>query len=443
MAPIRRSLQCTSIAASLRMRAFTGRFSRDYWRFFGAAFCMDLGFGLFVFLFNLYLTDLHFDEQIIGRVMACFTLGNVAGTIPAMMAARRYGLRPLLLFTFACTPLFSVLRVFALWEPAQFALAFMTGAALCGWPICFSPTIAQLTTEDNRARGFSLAFATGIGLGTVAGIAGGRLPELLHSTGPHFPLVEGIRIVLLLSCAVVILGAAPLRRLSLPLHPAPSDGRVRIFHPYLLRFLPAFVVWNAVTGSFPLFGAVYLQKALGIPLGALGSVFAASQLMQFIAVLCTPMLFRRMSITHGVVLAQLGTVMFLLLLSGTSFVPAAIGFYLFYLAALFMCGPGIYQMLMEHIPEAERSSASALQNLSGALCQAGSAAISGTCIVALGYRSLLLGNAAFGVIAALLFLSLGLQKKQTAEGIVHDDFAAVSTNVTPPGTDWAVQKVVE
>src|SRR6185312_9850887 len=157
-------------------RARLSRFSRDYWAFFYAAFCMDLGFGLFIFLFNLYLIDLHFDERFIGRVLACFTLGNVAGTIPALMVARRYGLRPLLLLAFSVVPLLAALRIFFLGTHSQLALAFVTGAALCGWPICFSPAVARLTNEKNRAAGFSLAFAAGIGLGTLAGIAGGYLP---------------------------------------------------------------------------------------------------------------------------------------------------------------------------------------------------------------------------------------------------------------------------
>lgn len=391
------------------VRALIRRFGCNYWAFFFAAFCMDLGFGLFVFLFNLYLTDLHFDERSIGHVLACFTLGNVAGTIPAMIAARRYGLRPLLLFAFSVVPALAGLRLFFLGEPAQLALAFLTGAALCCWPICFSPALAQLTSEENRAAGFSIAFAAGIGLGTLAGVAGGYIPELLQASPLHLRLVDGIRVVLLMACIFVGLGLWPLTKLSLKRRAFSPGARPRIFHPYLFRFLPAFMLWNVVTGSFSLFGAVYLQKTLGFPLGSLGAVFGASQLMQFIAVLGAPLLFRRAGITGGVSLAQLATAALLVSIAETRLVPAAVCFYVLYFAAQFMCGPGIYQMLMEHIPEAERSSASAIQNLCGALCQAGTAAITGTCIVAYGYRTLLVANAAVAVLVSMLFAWLGLQ----------------------------------
>jgi MFS family permease len=426
-----------------RCHGLMRRFSSNYWTFFLSAFCMDLGFGLFVFLFNLYLTDLHFDERIIGRILACFTLGNVAGTVPAMIAARRYGLRSVLLFTFGMVPVVSACRLLFLREPEQLALAFLTGAALCGWPICFSPAIAQLTREDNRAAGFSMAFGAGIALGTLAGIAGGYLPEVLHTSALHLRLIDGIRVVLFLACAVVALGLWPLSRFSLARYASPQGVRTRIFHPYLFRFLPAFVLWNIVTGSFPLFGAVYLQNALGIPLGRLGAVFAASQLTQFVAVLGAPLLFRRVGIAGGVSLAQLGTAALLVSIAGTRYMPAAVCFYVLYFAAQFMCGPGIYQMLMEQIPEAERSSASALQNLSGALCQAGTAAITGACIVAYGYRTLLIANAVMAVLASSLFAWLGFQTQKSGTGSDASERAATSPQELRHEAEWMAQKAAE
>jgi len=396
-----------------RLRVLAAKFRRNYWAFFSAAACMDLGIGLFMFLFNLYLTDLHFNEGMIGRIMACFTLGNVAGTIPGMMATRRYGLRPMLLFTFCLTPVLAVLRIFFLEQHAQFVLAFLMGSTLCGWPICFSPVIVQVTDESNRASGFSLAFAAGIGLGSLAGLGGGYVPEILHSGMLHLSLLQGIRVVLMAACAMVVLGIAPLARLSLSKPATSPDRRVRIVHPFLLQFLPAFVLWNVVTGSFPIFGAVYLQKSLGIPLGRIGAVFAGSQLAQVMAVLCAPMLLKRLGVANGIAAAQLGTGIFLVLIAATRFVPAAVCFYLLYFAAQFMCGPGIYQMLMERIPEEERSTASALQNLCGALCQSGTAAITGACIVAYSYRTVLIGDACIAVVAALLFVWLGLRMHGT------------------------------
>jgi len=386
------------------LSGYLQRFTSGFWSFFAAAFFFDFGFGLFFFLFPLYLTDLRFNERLIGQITACMTLGNVAGTVPAMLLARRRGLRPLLLFTFLCAPALCALRVLLLWVPAQFALAFATGIAMCCWPICFSPTIAALTDERNRTSGFSIMFATGIGMGTLAGVLGGYVPEMLHTGRFHASIVAGIRSVLLLACIITIAGAWPLRRVRVSAAPPPDSGRVRLFHPFLLRFLPPFLLWNVVTGSFPVFGAIYLQKALGIPLGRLGVIFSASQLLQFTAVIVSPLLYRHAGVTRGIAVALGGTAVFLALLGGTGGVNWAVAFYLAYNAMQFMCGPGIYNLLMSRVPEAERSTASAIQNLSGAVCQAGTAAVTGIAIVSAGYRPVLFANAACALGAALLFL---------------------------------------
>lgn len=388
------------------LKRIMNRFGAGFWTFFTAAFFFDLGFGLFFFLFNLYLTDLHFNERAVGQIMAVFTLGNVAGTIPATFLARRYGLRSLLLFSFICAPVLCVLRILILWEPAQLALAFATGAAMCCWPICFSPTVASLCTERNRTSGFSVMFATGIGMGTFAGLLGGYVPELLHSGKVQASIVGGIRTVLLIACGVILIGAFPLLKLRLAHRLPPAGQKLRIFHPFLRRFLPPFVLWNIVTGSFPVFGAIYLQQVCKIPLGRLGIVFSASQLAQFAAVLAAPLLLRRAGLGRGIAIAQVGTATFLVLIAVSNGVIPAVCFYLAYNALQFMCGPGIYNLLMSRIPEAERSTASALQNLSGALCQAGTAAITGSCIVSFGYRPVLLVNAAAAMIAASLFFNL-------------------------------------
>jgi len=392
------------LAARLRAEAET--FTWDYWLFFCAAFCMDLGFGLFFFLFNLYLADLHFDERFIGYVMACLTLGNVVGTIPAMIFARKRGIRPLLFITFICAPLLCAFRVLLPYPAAQFALAFVAGMALCGWPICFSPAIAKLTDEHNRTLGFSIAFATGIGLGSIAGLAGGFVPHLLQHYLPRMSLVDGIRVVLLSACFVVVLGVLPLARLRIGHHPAPAVKRSVTFHPFLWRFLPGFVLWSVVTGSFPMFGALYLQNKLGVPLSKIGSLFSASELFQFAAVLLAPLLLRRLGMSRGVAAAQFGTAALLLLISISRSSTAATSFYLLYFAVQYMCEPGMYKILMEAVPEEERSTASAIQNLSGSICQAFTTAMTGVCIIKFGYQSVLVANAIVALLAALVFLSL-------------------------------------
>ena len=389
-----------------KLRSFPSQFSRGFWTFFAAAFFFDFGFGLFFFLFNLYLTDLHFNEKILGILTGTLTFGNVVGTIPITILVRRFGLQKLLLFCFITAPLICIVRTFVLWTPAQICLAFLTGIAMSSWPICFSPAIAKLTHEKNRVTGFSLTFATGIGLGTLAGLAGGYLPVLVLRAGHPGSLVANMRIVLQFACVVALLGAWPISKLRFGAPDRTEHRRIRVFHPFLLWFLPPFVIWNIVTGSFPPFAAVYLQQRLGIALPHVGVIFSISQLLQFTAVLLSPLLYQRFGRIVGVGFAQAMTAAALLCMGLAHSAPVAVAYYFTYCGMQWMTGPGIYSFLMDHIPDEERSTASAIQNMSGAICQAATAAVTGACIVRFGYANVLFGNAGAALLASVLFVLL-------------------------------------
>ena len=99
----------------------------------------------------------------------------------------------------------------------------------------------------------------------------------------------------------------------------------------------------------------------------------------------------------------------------TQYASFAVAYYFVYSGVQWMTGPGIYSYLMDHIPDEERSTASAIQNFSGAICQAAISAITGACIVRFGYPSLLLGNAAAALVASALFvLLLGFATRKSA-----------------------------
>jgi predicted MFS family arabinose efflux permease len=170
--------------------------------------------------------------------------------------------------------------------------------------------------------------------------------------------------------------------------------------------LPPFALWCIVTGSFTPFAAVYLQQRLRISLAHVGIVFSASQLAQFAAVLLAPLLFRRLGTVAGIISTQLATGVALLILSRTHSVSTAIASYLGYMSVQFMSGPGIYTLLMSQLPDEERGSASAVQNIAGSLSNAAAAVITGSMLVKVGYASVFTGIAVIAVLAALLFLVL-------------------------------------
>jgi MFS family permease len=378
---------------------------RQFWIFFTAALLFDFGIGLYFFLFNLFLLNLRFDERSMGMISAALTLGNVAGTVPVSILARRFGLQKLLLFCFIAAPTLSICRTLTVWMPAQIGLALLTGVALSSWPVCFAPAIAGLTEESNRVFAFSIAFATGIGTGTLAGFAGGFLPRMLQRVHVVSQSTDGMRLILVAASLVAMIGLWPVSNLKLGISPPSRRDKSPLVHPYLRRFLPAFAIWSIVTGSFIPFAPVFFQKKVGMSLEHVGEIFAASQLAQFCAVLIAPLLYRKVGSIVGIVYAQIASAGLIIALACSQSTSLAVACYLAYTAVQFTAGPGFYGTLMSRVPEANRSSASAWQNVVGALSQAGSAALTGMLVVRFGYGLVFSANAILAVFAALTVFS--------------------------------------
>ena len=396
----------SKLVARLRAWWTTEALGRQFWIFFVAALFFDIGVSLFFFLFNLFLLNMHFDERSMGMISATLTVGNIVGTIPVGVLARRFGTQKLLLFCFIAAPIVWVCRTMTPSMPAQIALAFLAGVTLSSWPVCFAPTIASLTRESNRVFAFSIAFATGIGAGSLAGVAGGFLPRLLQQTHTVGHASDGMRLVLIGAALVVMIGAWPISILKVG---APEQTELRknpIFHPYLRRFLPAFAMSSIVAGSFIPFAPVFFQKKLGMPLEHVGEIFSASQVAQFCAVLIAPLLYRKVGSIMGIVCAQVLSGILIVALGCSHSATLAVVLYLAYTAVQFTCGPGFYGTLMSQVPEADRSGASAVQNIVGAISQAGAAAVTGIVIVRFGYGFVFNANGILAVFAAMLAFTL-------------------------------------
>jgi MFS family permease len=378
----------------------------QFWLFFSASVFFSFGFSIFFFLFNLYLLGFRLNERSIGLIGGFMAFGSILGTIPAGMCAERFGIRNTLVSGLLCTVVFSLLRIWFLAQPAQLALAVLTGMTLCCWAVCLSPTVASLTQEPERPFAFSLVFSSGIGVAAFAALVAGQLPGWFRHLPHPLSATQASRLTLEFACGAAALSIVPLLRLRLP-GAAPRVRLTRLSNPFLRRFLPAMAVWALVTGSFPPFANVYFVHHMGLSLEKMGFVFSLAQLVQFLAVLCAPLLFRRTGLVRGVILTQIATAAALASLAflhpGPHGAAHAAWVYAAYMAVQYMNEPGIFSLLMDRIPLSQRSSASASTFFVTSACQAVASASVGAAIVRFGYSAVLLGIACLALTATGLF----------------------------------------
>jgi MFS family permease len=399
--------------------------SRAFWIFFAVAFFFDAGFSIYVFLFNLYLLDFHFNERAMGLIGGSFMLGSLIGTLPAGVLARRIGLRPLLIYSLTAAPLISVLRTLWVWEPAQLVIAFFAGMSLCAWGVCFIPAVAKLTTERNRPAAFSLLFSAGIGTGALGGVLCGYLPQWLRWAGFIMQPAAVKRLILLAACGIVLMGIPPLLSLRFPMaleteplaEVRPGTGkwlRGLKVHPFLLRYLPLMALWAAIVASFPPFANIFLARQLHAPLAQIGVIFSTAQVLQFFMGLVAPVVLRWLGLVNGIAAMQIFTALALGAMDAAGHGGLTIAFYLAFAGTQWMSSSGLYSLLMNELPDKDLSTASAMTMFCNTLAGAAATAGAGILFTRYGYPVVVAGIAALALVTAVLFcLLLGQAKGRT------------------------------
>jgi len=391
-----------------------GGLGSQFWRFFFAEGFFDFGMFIFVFLYNLYLLQLGFREDFIGRVSGVMTGGSIAGVLVAAVALRRFGLRRTMQAAFGLTAVISALRAYWTPQPALLATAALAGLTASAWPVAFPPVVAQLTTEKNRARAFSLISAAGIAIGVIGAQAAARLPGWLSRLHLASSTVVSYREALLAGCALILLAMFTFSGVRIGSAPAAERRKFRLPSPLVLRFLAAMVVWNLGTGVMNPFFNVFLARRYGMPLEHIGYAVSISQIGQVIAILASPMVFRRFGLVRGIVGMQFATALVLAGLAAAAGPIWAAAGYVAYMMAQYMSEPGMFTLLMEGATLEERGNASALNFLVMFAGQAIAATVAGEMLARFGYPPVLLGAAVICVGAALLFRVLIADRRPSA-----------------------------
>ncbi|MBS1799648.1 MAG: MFS transporter [Acidobacteria bacterium] len=383
------------------------KLSHEFWLFFTAAFFFDLGFAVYFFLFNLYLLDYGFNERTMGLVGSALTVGSIVGTIPAGIMAKRAGLWQMLVICFCAAPIAGILRVLFMAQTSQLALAVLAGIAMCLWGVCFSPAVARLTNEENRAFAFSLIFSVSIGSSAIGGLVCGYLPSWLHSWGMSASPLHIKQAILLSASACAALGMVALYRLRIPLtaKAATSSGEKskHRWNPFLVRFLPVMALWSAVAASFVPFANVYFVRTFQMPLAKLGWIFSAAQVAQLLAGIAAPQLYQRIGRIHGIVVTQAVAALAFGLLAISASSASAVSIYLLLSASQWMSSPGLYSLLMDSVPDDLRSSASSLTMFFNSVMQAATIMLVGASLVHFGYPNVLMALMVAACTGAAMF----------------------------------------
>jgi predicted MFS family arabinose efflux permease len=374
---------------------------REFTRFLIASLIFDFGAFIFFLLYNLYLLECGYHEQLIGQVASAMTAGTVLASIPAPFLTRRLGLRRILLIAILGGAAACSLRVLASNQAMLLGSALLNGAFFSLWAVSLSPAVASFTTEKTRPFAFSVISGSGIAIGLIAGVMGGRLPGFLMHALPVLGSLGSKRASLMMASVLIALAAIP----ACTLHGHTGAALERKVYPrnrFIVVFLIWLFVWSAATGAFNPFFNVYLANR-HFSVEQIGLVFSSSQLVQVAAIFLAPAAFQRFGSVRAITCMQVLTGVCLGLLSISTHQVAAIAAYIGYMAFQYMSEPGLLSMLMDRVSPAERSGASAFNFLVTAMAGSVAAFAAGALFPQFGYTLVLACAAILIIVAASLF----------------------------------------
>lgn len=233
-----------------------------------------------------------------------------------------------------------------------------------------APFMAQNSTEEERTHLFSVQFAVNTFSGFFGYLLGGGLPALFArflSVGPETP--PAYRATLILSAGLLVVALLPLRAVRGRAKATPPEGRLRLREafgePRLLGklFIPE-VVMGFGAGLLIPYLNIFFKMRFHIPDALLGTLFAGQAIAMGLATLAGPLLAERWGKVRAVVLAELSSIPFLLLLGYVpSLSAAAVGF-LARAALMNLGGPLYSAFVMERVEERRRAAVNGLLTMS-------------------------------------------------------------------------------
>jgi len=346
---------------SRRLRSYRTAFSHlssNARRYLLTVALQNVGYGVMGTVFAIHVKTSGFSEAFVGDAEAALALSAavVCLTLPVLVGS--VGYRKLLI---AAGFLLGAARLGQAFVPSAYALiglGLVFGLGDGTMQTLSSAFLSENTGRSSHTALFTADFVVRIGAMVAGAILGGGIPMLLgHALGEagavQVTMVAAALLMMMSGLAATrieetsTLGGRSLAALSLALRGFRSWGR-------LTRLLVPQVFVSFGAGLVMPFVALYLRHELGASLVAVGLIQAVSSAAIAVGALATPTIARRVGLTGAVVLTELASLPFLLLIPFQDSLPVVA--VLFWLRGMLMnmSQPVYSQLSMLGLPPVDK-----------------------------------------------------------------------------------------
>jgi MFS family permease len=315
----------------------TKSFNINIRNFMIANFCTQIGMGVFMVMYNIYIKELGLSESVNGSVVSLNALALVIMLVPAGLISDRLGRKNLIVAGTILTICMLTMRSLATSEQSILALAFCTGLVWAFVQVSGVPFLAENSTAQERMHLFSIHFSLVTIANVLGNLFGGVLADAFQLFG--MPVVESIRFTLLVGCCIFLAGIPFMLKVKIPTRKARLTAKAssdigQSSKPNFKRnfkMIALFSVSNCLIGIgaglvIPYLN-LYFSNRFDAANSTIGFILALGSAMTAVAMLLGPKLVARVGKVNALLIFQFASIPFLFLSAFTnSLMLAVIGF---------------------------------------------------------------------------------------------------------------------
>lgn len=396
-----------SVALGNLRRQF--RFSRDIRLFLLYNLFVNVGWGVFALMFNLYLRELGLREDDMGAFSAAQTLAMAAGAATLGPVIDRLGVWRSIVAGVPVFLLSSLGLAFAEQRGPILILSALSGIGLAYLFTMTMPFIIAWTKRDERQVVSTLAFSIASLSLTFGSLLGGFLPGALPGgelLAFRWTLVAGTLIAGLGMIPMLMMGRARRER-EMPDPTATKEATGHAERRQVRRDTAVFVLVGGLMAAgagmvIPFFN-VYMTT-LGADSTTVGYVFAVGGLSAALIGLLAPAVSRRLGSLWGVALIRVAVVPFYLALIVVPGLPLAALAHIVRQTSISMAWPIDSTFISEVLPPRARSRVFGLRSAAWNLGYSAASLIAGFVIVRVGYNATFLDMIGFTILSMAIFV---------------------------------------
>ena len=315
-------------------------FNRNIRLFIVANVLIQIGMGVFIVMYNLYIRELDLPEAVNGSVISVTSLATAIMLVPAGILSDKFGRKWLLITGTSLTAIMLLGRSLVIAEQPVLILGFATGIVWALTQVSGVPFLAENSKSSERMQLFSIHFALVTVANVVGSLLGGVISDIALWLGAGE--VVSIQISLIVGVAIFIGGLLPLFSLKPTMkleeleddskelvEEVQTDASFRENFKVIVLFGFANLLIGTGAGLVIPYLNLYFANRFDASNSYVGLILALGSAMTVVAMLIGPRLVKRVGKVRALVIFQIASIPFLFLTAFTSSLFfASIGFLL-------------------------------------------------------------------------------------------------------------------